>query len=60
MNLEVLSGISESTIRIVLGNRYGEIMTDENKTHGCYIIKWYRPPHKFQEDTDIFQAGGVV
>ena len=45
LNLEVLSGIAERTRRRVLDNRYGEIMTDENETHGYYIVKWDRPPH---------------
>ena len=35
-------------------------MKDNNKTYGCYIAKWARPLHKFQEDTDIFQAGELV
>ena len=60
LNMEVLSGIAESTIRRVLENRYGEIISDKNKTHGYYIVNWDIPPHKLQEDTDIFQAGGIV
>ena len=44
---------------IVLENRYGKIMIDDNKTHGYYIVKWYRPLHELQEDTDIFQSGDV-
>ena len=60
LNLEVSSGISERTVRRVLENRYGEIMKDDKKTHGYYIVKWDRPPHKLQEDTDIFQARDVV
>ena len=35
-------------------------MTDDNKTHEYYIVKWDRPPHELQEETDIFQAGDVV
>ena len=35
-------------------------MTEDNKTHEYYIVKLDRPPHKFQEDTDIFRAGDVV
>ena len=34
-------------------------MTDDNKTHRYYIVKWDRPPHEFQEDDDIFQAVDV-
>ena len=45
---------------ILLENRYGEIMTDNNKTHGYYIVQWDIPPHEFKERTDIFQAGDVV
>ena len=59
LKLELLSGIEERKIRRVLENRYGVIMKDDNKTHGYYIVKWYRPPHTLQEDTDIFQASGV-
>ena len=44
----------------VLENRYGEIMTENIKTHESYIVKWDIPPHKLQEGTDIFQAGDVV
>ena len=44
----------------VLENRYGETMTDSNKTHGYIIVKWDIPSHEFQEDTDIFQADYVV
>ena len=60
LKLEVLSVITEITKRIVLENRYVENMIDDNKTHGYYIVKWYRPSHKFQEGTDILQSGGVV
>ena len=60
LKLEVLSGTSERTRRRVLENRYGEIMIDDNKTHIFYIVKWDRPLHELQEDTDIFQAGDVV
>ena len=35
-------------------------MTDDNKTHEYYIVKWYIPPHKLQEDSNILQAGDVV
>ena len=35
-------------------------MTDDNKTHGYYIVKWDRHPHELQEDTGIFQAVDVV
>ena len=35
-------------------------MTDDNRTHGYYIVKWDRPPYELQEDTEIFQAGDVV
>ena len=35
-------------------------MMEENKTYWYSIIKWDRPPHKLQKDTDIFQAGDVV
>ena len=35
-------------------------MEDYKKTHGYYIINWARPPHKLQEDIEIFQAGDVV
>ena len=59
LKLELLSGISERKIRRVLENRYGAIMKDDNKTHGYYIVKWYRLPHELQEDTDIFQASDV-
>ena len=45
---------------IVLENRYVSIITDDNTTHGCYILKWERPPHELQEDTDIFQSVDVV
>ena len=44
----------------MLENRYGEIMTDDNKTHVYYIVNWDRPLHKLQKGTDISQAGGVV
>ena len=57
LKLEILSGLVKRTRRRVLENRYEEIMTEDNKTHEYYIVKWYRPPHKFQEDTDIFQVG---
>ena len=60
LKLKLLSVKTESTIRIVLKNRYVAIMLDNNKTYGHYIVKWDRPPHKFQEDTDIFRAGDVV
>ena len=60
LKLEVLSGKSERTRRRVLENRYGEIMTDDNKTHVYYIVNWDRPLHKLQKGTDISQAGGVV
>ena len=36
------------------------MMKNYNKTHGCNIVKWDRPLHELQEDTDIFQAGDVV
>ena len=58
--MEVLSGIAERTRRRVFENRYGAMMTDDNKTHGYYIVKWDIPPHKLQEYTDIFQVGDVV
>ena len=35
-------------------------MLDNKNTRGYYIVKWYRPPHKLQEDTDIFHEGDVV
>ena len=35
-------------------------MTDGNKTHGYYIVKWDRPQYEFQEDTKIFQSGDLV
>ena len=44
----------------MLENRYGKIMADDKKTHVYYIVKWDRPLHKFQEDTDIFQAGDLI
>ena len=34
LKMEVLSGISERTIKRVLENRYGAIRTDDNQTHG--------------------------
>ena len=34
-------------------------MTDDNKTHGYYIVKWDRPPHELKEDTEIFQSGDL-
>ena len=34
-------------------------MTDNNKTHGYYIVKGGRHPHELQEYTETFQAGGV-
>ena len=46
--------------RIILDNRYGEIMTDNNKIYGYYLINWDGPPYEFQGDTDGFQAGGLV
>ena len=60
LKLEVLSGISERTRRRLLENRYGEIMTNNNKTHGYNIVKWDRPQHELYEDTDILQAGVLV
>ena len=54
LKLEVLSEIIERTRRRVLENRYGTIMTNDNKTHGYYIVKWVIPTHKLHEDTDIF------
>ena len=56
LNMEVLSRMEERTRRRVLENRYGAIMIVKNKIHGCYIVKSDRPPHKFQEYKDIFQA----
>ena len=44
----------------MVDNRYGEIITDVNKIDWYYVVKWYRPPHKCQEDTDGFQAGDAV
>ena len=44
----------------MIENRYVTITTDDNNTHGYNIVKWDRPPHKFQEDTDTFQVGYVV
>ena len=35
-------------------------MIDDNKTNGYYVVNWYGTPHKFQKDTDGFQAGDVV
>ena len=60
LKLEVLSRIAERTIRRVLEIRYGAIMTDDKKKHGYYNVKWDRPPHILQEDTEIFQAGDAV
>ena len=59
LKLGLLSRIAERTKKKVLENRYGEIMRDDNKTHGYYIVNWDRPPHEFQEDTDIFKAGNL-
>ena len=41
-------------------NRCGQIMIDDNKTNGYYVVNWYGTPHKFQKDTDGFQAGDAV
>ena len=60
LKMEILSGISEITRKRVLENMYGSIITDDNKTHGYYIVQWDRTLHKLQEDTDIFHAGDVV
>ena len=37
-----------------------EQLWQTTKTHGYYIVKWYRPLQKLQEDIDIFQAGYEV
>ena len=60
LDLEVLSVISEMTSRKVLENRYWSIVTDDRKTHGYYILKWYRPPQKLQEGTNIFKSVDVL
>ena len=44
----IIIWVSERTRRILLENRCGEIITDNNKTRVYYIVKWDRPPHKLQ------------
>ena len=44
----------------MLDNRYGAIITYDNKTNGYYVVKWDGTPREFQEDTERFQAGDVV
>ena len=36
-----------------------EQLWQTTKTHGYYIVKWDRPPHILQEDTEIFQASDI-
>ena len=60
LKLEVLYVIAEIKIRIILDNRYGAIMKNDNKTYRYYVVKWYGPSYEFQEETDRFQAGDVV
>ena len=39
----------------MIGNRYGSIITDDNKTHGYYIVKWDRTPHEYKKIPKIFK-----
>ena len=44
----------------MLDNRYGAIITYDNKTDGYYVVKWDGPLYKLQEENDGFQAVDVV
>jgi hypothetical protein len=39
---------------------FGAIMTEDEQTHGYYLIQWCGLPYTLQEDSDESQAGELV
>jgi hypothetical protein len=41
-------------------DRYGAVMTEDEATHGYYIVQWTFVPYMLQEATYEFQEGELV
>ncbi len=54
---DVLLGIMTRMAEDIEEGEYGAVMTEDNQTHGCYLVRWASETYATQEDTDEWAIG---
>jgi hypothetical protein len=57
---EVLGGIVTQMAEAIQEGSYGAVMTEDEDTHGYYIVRWASVPFASQEDTDEWMIGELI
>jgi hypothetical protein len=57
---EVLEGVAARMAEQIECNNYGAVMTEDEATHGYYLVEWTSEPYALQEETDEFREGELV
>jgi hypothetical protein len=57
---EVLEGVATRMAEQIEWSNYGAVMTEDEATHGYYLVEWTSEPHALQEETDEFWEGELV
>jgi hypothetical protein len=57
---EVLLGIMARMAEDIEEGEYGAVMTEDNNTHGYYLVRWASETYAAQEDTDEWAIGELV
>jgi hypothetical protein len=57
---EVLGGIMTRMAEEIEDGKYGAVMTEDDNTHGYYLVRWASETYAAQEDTDEWASGELV
>jgi hypothetical protein len=57
---EVLGGIMTKMAETIKEGNYGAVITEDNNTHGYYVVHWASELFASQEDTDKSTVGELV
>ena len=57
---EVLEGVATRMAEEIESEGYGAVMTEDEATHGYYLVQWRSEPYALQEKTDEFREGELV